>query len=914
MQYGFCCASSWAMRIGLVFVGMVLGSVAGTARAQNAIEPYVEYAKLVRATEKTPALGDDLMGDSVSLFDGQTAFRNVDIQLRGNDALPVALARRLIVKPKPQGDFSKEYAGLGNWEIDVPSISGTFDAAYKWDTDILNRPKARCSAVFYPAVRSSVKYRDVWHGNSVHIPGRGDHELLILDGSPLAPSDGGAHLWTTSATDAFSCKGATANGYPGEGFVMTTAAGIKYTFDVGVERSSGVISAGSALVPRVTVYLLASRIEDRFGNYVSFTYNGNGHPTSISASDGRAIILAYDGERLIRASTNGRDWTYHYDANGDLAAVLQPDQARWQYQYGGSRTILYQAWDAAITANCGGPDVADGQYAVTVTHPSSAVATFSFSHLRHYRSGVRLSNCQPLPASSGESVNYQLLLANFHDVFSLVSKTISGPGIAQAMTWKYDYGQKAYPLWGTRQPVAGHCPAETCPRSKIVRVLQPGGQYDAYEFGVLWGLNEGRMLAVTTLAANGTTVLRQERRDFLGEEEVAGHTFPSSYGILPGGDEPSAAYVRPMIRKTVTQDGASFTWQVATGCGTGPYCLDAFARPLRTEKTSSLGYSRSEDTTYFDQPALWVIGKTASLTQRTPNAVSMYTASYDANALPSEEYVFGALKHRLAWNTDGTLAFFADANGATTLMSNWKRGVPQRIQHPATTDQPSGSVETASVDDNGWIRTSIDVNGVASTFDYDVMGRMILQTYPDGDTVAWNATRQLMEQVGSEEYGIGAGHWRQTTSTGNQRKLTYLDALWRPSLVLEYDVSDQAGTQRFQRFGYDTEGRTVFTSYPANASSIASGTWLEYDALGRQTSVSQDSELGLLVTRIAYLDGFKRQTSDPKGRQQTEWFQAYDAPSYDWPVRIDRPEGVSTSIVRDAFGKPTEIDRGGPAQ
>lgn len=93
MQYGFCCASSWAMRIGLVFVGMVLGSVAGTARAQNAIEPYVEYAKLVRATEKTPALGDDLMGDSVSLFDGQTAFRNVDIQLRGNDALPVELGK-----------------------------------------------------------------------------------------------------------------------------------------------------------------------------------------------------------------------------------------------------------------------------------------------------------------------------------------------------------------------------------------------------------------------------------------------------------------------------------------------------------------------------------------------------------------------------------------------------------------------------------------------------------------------------------------------------------------------------------------------------------------------------------------------------------------------------------------------------
>lgn len=105
----------------------------------------------------------------------------------------------------------------------------------------------------------------------------------------------------------------------------------------------------------------------------------------------------------------------------------------------------------------------------------------------------------------------------------------------------------------------------------------------------------------------------------------------------------------------------------------------------------------------------------------------------------------------------------------------------------------------------------------------------------------------------------------------------------------------------------------MFASYPSNASNAANGTWNEYDALDRPTSVAQDSELGLLVTRTAYLDGFKRQTTDPKGRKQTQWFQAYDTPSYDWPVRVDQPEGVSTNILRDEFGKPKEINRGGPA-
>ncbi|PPT89250.1 wall associated protein [Xanthomonas theicola] len=888
-------------------------AVVAAASAQSAIEPYVEYAKLVRATEQTAPLDDDLMGDSVSLFDGQTSFRNVDIQLKGNDALPVELARRLAVKPRPLGDFSKEYAGLGNWEIDVPSISGTFDAAYKWNTDVLNRPKARCSAVFYPTVRSGVNRREVWHGNSVHVPGRGDQEMLLLDGSPLAPTNGRAHLWTTSAMDAFECKGSTANGYPGEGFVMTTAAGTKYTFDVAVERGGSVIEKNQVRVPRTTVYLLASRIEDRLGNHVTYRYNGNGHPVSIASSDGRSISLDYDGERLVRASANGRVWSYHYDGNGQLATVVRPDQSRWQYQYGGSRVIVYEAWDAAIPPSCGGPEVASGQYSITVTHPSSAVGTFSFDHLRHYRSGVRLSNCQPRPAGPGETINHQLLLANFHEVFSLGTKTISGPGLPPAMTWKYGYEQKPYPLWGTSQPMAGLCPADTCPRSKTVSVLQPGGHYQTYEFGVLWGLNEGRLLAVRTVAADGTSVVREERNDFLQEEEVAGHAFPAKYGILPGGDEPSAAHVRPMIRKTMTQDGTSFVWQVATGCGSGRYCLDGLARPLRVERASSLGYSKTEDTAYFDQTNTWVLGKTASVAQTAPRSVPMYSASYGPTALPSEESVFGALKHKLQWNPDGTLAAFTDAKGATTALSGWKRGVPQRIQHPATADQLAGTAETATVDDNGWIRSSTDVNGTTSTFDYDTMGRMTLRTHAEGDTVSWNATTQALEQVPAQEYGIGAGHWRQTTSTGNHRKVAYLDAMWRPLLVLEYDASDQAGTQRFERFGYDAEGRTVFMSYPSSDSAAAAGTWTEHDALDRPTSVSQDSEWGLLVTRTAYLNGFKREITDPKGRKQRHWFQAYDTPTYDWPVRIDQPEGVSTSLLRDAFGKPETIHRGGPA-
>ena len=62
---------------------------------------------------------------------------------------------------------------------------------------------------------------------------------------------------------------------------------------------------------------------------------------------------------------------------------------------------------------------------------------------------------------------------------------------------------------------------------------------------------------------------------------------------------------------------------------------------------------------------------------------------------------------------------------------------------------------------------------------------------------------------------------------------------------------------------------------------------------------------------VEYLTGFKRRTTDARAHATTEQFMAWDAPTYDWPVRVDAPEGQSTTILRDTFGKPTSISRGG---
>lgn len=316
-------------------------------------------------------------------------------------------------------------------------------------------------------------------------------------------------------------------------------------------------------------------------------------------------------------------------------------------------------------------------------------------------------------------------------------------------------------------------------------------------------------------------------------------------------------------------------------------------------------FARTEVLTYHDNTAKWVLGQVAS---RTTDGVVAEQTSYDANtALPLQSRSFGKLKQTLTYNADGTVATVKDGNNNVTTLSSWKRGIPQQISFA------DGKTQSAVVSDNGWITQVTDENGFATNYGYDAMGRLASTTYPTGDSTAWATTTQAFVQVAAAEYGIPAGHWRQTVTTGNGVKVSYFDALWRPLLLREYDAGNVAGTERFTGYEYDHEGRVVFASYPSAVSNPDKGVWTTYDALGRTRSVAQDSEQGLLTTTTSYLNdasGAYALVTVPGGGQTRTWYQMFDQPSYDAPVRITHPEGAVTTITRDVFGKPTSIARG----
>ncbi|WP_423162668.1 hypothetical protein [Stenotrophomonas maltophilia] len=102
--------SAWQYRAVAV---LVLCVGAGTV---SAVQPYQENRKLIESAQNLTALKDDLFGESVSLYNGKTAFAVTDVSLPGNNALPVQMRRRSSVE--------MDLVGAGSFNANIEGTVG----------------------------------------------------------------------------------------------------------------------------------------------------------------------------------------------------------------------------------------------------------------------------------------------------------------------------------------------------------------------------------------------------------------------------------------------------------------------------------------------------------------------------------------------------------------------------------------------------------------------------------------------------------------------------------------------------------------------------------------------------------------------------------------------------------------------
>jgi RHS repeat-associated protein len=878
-------------------------------------EAYQEYGQRLRSAQEVSPLSSEVFGESVNLHNGQTSFVNVDIDVPGTG--PAVQLRRRLSITRADG-VEQVYGGFSNWDIEVPHIAATMTGSVGggWPN--------RCSFNTRPTDNAQFDVEEVWSGMTVNIPGGISSELYYLTGggSTLYPADGQTYRWTTNDHSVFRCEGPSGS----ETFQMVTPEGTKYTFDVLTQRHLGLLrqswstTLGFTTQVRRRVYLLASWVEDRYGNKVQYQYNANGHPTQIlgypagSGTWDRKIEIAYAGNEVTSATAHGRSWTYQYGANG-LAYVTPPYDAtditttpkpRWAYTYDGSRIINPDPWDGT-TVNCSGPPEDDGSYEVTIDHPAGAKGKFSFNLHRLARSGVSrnptgsLGHGACVSVSTPSGTRYKLKIPNFADHFALQSKVVTGPGLS-SMTWSYNYdvtGVGAVALCTTPASCA------TQASERVVQVIEPDGAAQRYRFGIKYRVNFGQLLGTETWTGSAGTLLASTATTYWPFSTTP-TAFTNRYGDQNGPDDDIHAYLRPVTSKSQSRQA----WVFKSSTPTNQF--DKFARPLQVVRESGpvgytvATYSRTENIQYKDKEStlggaanVWILGRIARRTiPGFPNDAQFNT--YHAATLDrDEETRFGKLQRKFGWHANGDLHWVQDAATQQTTLINYVRGVPGRITYADSTYQEAG------INAFGQITSVRNEAGYTTNYDYRSDGRLYQIRYPTAES--WNSTTiAFVPTVG----GIGAP-WRQTITTGTGRKTVDFDGLWRPLTTLEEDTGI-AASKRYVTRGFDHAGREIFVSYPRSSPGTV-GTSTSYDALGRPTLIASHNEPGLdpLETEIAYKDGFLTEVTNPRDFVTTTAFQTFDEPSEDAPVSIAEPLGTTTTIIRDVLGKPTSMVRSG---
>jgi RHS repeat-associated protein len=902
---------------------------------QAQISTHVTYDDQIKKSRSFTALDENLFGDKISLQDGAVSFTQDDVVLDTNSNLKVAIGRMTPTRELQANTPQFNVFGY-NWDLNVPYMMATYDTRDGWNTNLAADTRRCRSGLIRPGERTgpwpyyytqSIYAHMYWKGIQINIPGYGNEQMLKLNAGQALPSDGKNYYATTKSRWKIGCLDSVSNG-TGEGFTVLLPDGVTYYFDWMVKRKAvdltdnhSTDSAGNGtdpwhlLAPLTDVYLYASKAVDRFGNTVTYTYDqiNPQRIKTIESNDGVRLDVQYTADGLISTVTSqNRVWTYGYNGT-QLASLQLPDGSKWQfsnkfYDLAGSPSTL-NFWLNGCAQDPGNMNAANSPapnslWTVSITHPSGAKGDFTFRPLYH---GINKApgGCGYFgDSTSGYWGTWGVPSA--YGVMSLYQKKISGPGMSDR-TWDYSYA----PSWSFQSQCSNGC-ASTSSTS----VITNDGVKRRFVYGNDYFLNQGQLLS-ESVEKNGLIV---SAKTFTYLTTASGQPFPDNNGDIAKANGAADLYGnpfrfknRPLSAVTTLTDGVTFTRTHAA--------FDLFARPSTTIKQNSLGYSKTEVTEYHDDLSLWVLGQIKrqyvpnSNPNADPNQAGSMVASqtdYDAKALPWKTYAFGKLQSTMIYSADGTLATVADGRGNVTTLSQWKRGIPQLTQFPATPEATAGSTKSATVNDNGWITSVTDELGYVTGYGYDVMGRLASIVYPTGDSVGYhNTTRafQALTDVDWKPAGVSNGQWRIYEATGSRVKFTYMDAMWRPVLVHEYDANNIGPTLRASRTTYDTSGRVNFQSYPSSdVIPGATGTRTFYDALDRVTRVEQDSELGVLATTTEYLAGLKIRVTNPRNFQTTTSYMAWDQPGYDMPIKSEQPEGKLIEITRHPqFGWPQKL-------
>ncbi len=891
-----------------------------------------------RAKQNVSALGTDLLGDRVNLFNGALEFVHTDASLPGNFGLPVEIVRKHVA-----GRHMQIKGAFGDWDLEVPRIYGVFSVYTGWvNTDnnvnrcsnysappyvmrttyipppnwaerkpnapgstsnqnpvsqLPNRGQVKPLGAIPPFTWATYYPEEYWGGTFLSIPGSGSKEVLKRNAADtFKPNSSLSYPLIAMGGWQIRCLDKVRNS-SGEGFEALSPDGVTYTFDWMAQRTMPLVKSDGTSMGRQEMMLMATEAKDRFGNYVRYYYDqaSPSRLARIESSDNRVITIAYNTEGFIHEINDGSGrWQYSYTggdalSKGSLAVVTRPDQSTWKFS-------LRSLWSSNVAdlgegGTCDLPGAFDGPPRTgTVTHPSGATGTFQLEYRLHARAAVT-KYCINKTGRPGapQYARWPKVTASQ----TITKKDIAGPNISK-MSWTYSHSG-GLGTWA---------PCTDCQDRKTVEIKNPDGTLLRQTYGVRFNVDEGQLLEEETIDKNGISLRKQVNRYAQAGLEPAGHS------INTAGDYLSSRN-RPMYKRQIIQQGTTFEREVSS------YDNQARERYVTSRSYNSTATlnSKSETFTYHDNREIWVVGQLDRVTDIGSGFIVRGWDYETDTALPKTAYRFGEAYETYGWCkadcAKGTLIDRTTRGGSVTRFADYYRGVPRRVV------RADGTEEYATVENRGLITSYTSPGGSTTVYDYDGLGRLKYIQHPlESGQKVYHDTFRTFTQSNADLYGLTKGHWQQKEDRGNLRILRLYDELWRERLSIEEDASNPENTRKVVETRYDVGGKKSFESYPSrsidtNSSGLQGQRWM-YDGLGRTIRHEQDSELGVLTTHTNYpSDSFVKEVINPRSKTSKYWFQNFDTPEESTISAISLPESVSVSIYRDTFGKPLNITRAG---
>ncbi|MBE0368568.1 RHS repeat domain-containing protein [Pseudoalteromonas aurantia] len=329
-----------------------------------------------------------LFGEYYDINTGKVSFKQTDIDIKGNSSLEVAIRRKF----SNQGGYgaTREF---GDWSLDVPYIRindlwARGRKNYYNVSENYNFCLQKFATSFISIGEGGGANRPVSSFNNsafLYIPEEGEFSILDTEQNIIkdfSEFDQNYSSKTTKNGHHFNCF--TPSSGPGIGIKVKSPNGKVYYFSKpkiifnAYHNRRYLDHKSGTRWTDVSVYLMVTRIEDGFGNYVNYNYDQpdtgenvyNRPPddnqlilSSIAAKDGRKITLKYETvrkkgsvgdagynlrQRVKSVTVNGKEWSYEYDSftshfdkfsleNFDnlnfysLSEVVNPNKTKWKF-------------------------------------------------------------------------------------------------------------------------------------------------------------------------------------------------------------------------------------------------------------------------------------------------------------------------------------------------------------------------------------------------------------------------------------------------------------------------------------------------------------------------------------------------------------------------------------------------------